>query len=133
MNKHIKKLILKIPYIRKVYGFFKRFLPQQAKINQIMVMNQLIMHNSLLCDGFSNFINDLFEVSKIKAINVREIQNSIYHKFLLNQSGLKKVWDVLDEPSQRTWYHILFFWVSTYIFDAKNLYYNVFGPQGFSE
>jgi FkbM family methyltransferase len=87
-----------------------------SEINQTLIRNQLIMHNQLICDEFSDFIRDLLEISKTRSIDITEIKNSIYYKFILNQDSIKKVWAVLDEHSRLTWYYLIILWVSTWIF-----------------
>ena len=107
------------------------FVPKKVKISedktkinelhQSLIINQLVMHKQLLCGEFSNFIDDLLKIINTrKERNIAEVRNDIYYKFLLNQSGLKKVWAVLDNPSRSIWYYLLLVWVSTWFF-AKNV------------
>lgn len=111
---------------------FDSMQTRNSEFFQVTIMNQLLMHNSLLCDVFSNFISDLSNISKTRELDIVGFNKSIYYKFLLNQSRLKNVWDILDESSRIVWYHLMLLWVSTFFY-AKDLYDNVWGPQGFSD
>jgi FkbM family methyltransferase len=123
-----------------------RICPQKSKISgdklkinefhQALVINQLVMHKQLLCEEFSGFTNDLLKVINLRKernINVLEIKDNIYYKFLLNQNDLKKVWAVLDGSSRLTWYYLILVWVSTWFFakNAPGFVYDSFYDFGF--
>jgi FkbM family methyltransferase len=143
MNKFIKKVALAVPPVKRRYEELENIRRENEQLRlylntyfteftQVSITNQLVMHNSLLCDEFSCFINDLLKFSKTRDINFTEMKKGIYYKFLLNQNQLKKVWNTLDESSRIIWYHLLLLWVCT-SFYGKDLYCNVWGPQGFSD
>ena len=93
------------------------------KLEQTQILNQLVLHNQLLCEDFSNFIRDLFMIinryKKIRNINSEGIRSGIYYKFILNQNELKKVCDALDVSSRQEWYYLILVWVCSWLF-AEN-------------
>lgn len=109
INDTTASLNCKIDEIRDIFQ-------RKEELEKVSFLNQLITHNELLIDDFCDFISDVIKISRTLDINIPEVKNSVYYKFILNQKKIKKVLEILDYESRQTWQYLIYLWIFTSFF-----------------